>query len=360
MISSVVATSMPYVLPHNPHSSPIGFSAKSPSSAKSPRGDRRIVARRASGVYHMFSRSTLACRERFWGVNGYIGSVMNEFLEALADPRFPFLRYAVLAGLGASVAFGMIGSLVVVRRLTYLADAIAHCVLGGIGLALVFQWKLGLGWCGPTLGAIVTALIAAVGIGLVGLNARQREDTVISAVWVLGVAVGILLLELVQPPPDAPRVEPLAFLFGDILLMSAPDLWLVLALDAVVAGTLLLFYNKFVAVCFDEEFATLRGVPAKLYYLLLLCLTAITVVLLVRMVGILLVVALLALPAAVAGQFARRLWQMMLIATVLCMVLVVGGLWLSFVWDLRAGPTIVVLAGICYLVALASRRILWG
>lgn len=276
---------------------------------------------------------------------------MAEFLDALV--QMPFLRYALGAGLLASVAFGIVGTYVVTRRITYIAASIAHCSLGGIGAALYLRNNHGLAWCQPMLGAVVSALAAAVVIGLVSLYARQREDTVIGAVWAIGMALGLFFLAKTHPKVDA-----MSYLFGDIYLVTAGDLWLVAALDAAVVGLALLFHNKLVAVCFDQEFAGLRGVWVKWHYLLLLCLTALTVVLLVRVVGIVMVIALVTLPAAVAGHFARRLWQMMAVASLLSMALVTAGLAISYPTDLPAGPTIILLSGAAYLaVALGSRLV---
>jgi zinc transport system permease protein len=276
---------------------------------------------------------------------------MTEFLDALTDPHVAFLRYALAAGVLASVAFGIVGTYVVTRRITYIAAAIAHCSLGGIGAALYLRNNHGLAWCEPMLGAVTSALVAAVVIGLVSLYARQREDTVIGAVWAIGMALGLFFLYKTHPKPDA-----MSYLFGDINLVTAGDLWLVAWLDVLVVGLGLLFHNKLVAVCFDEEFVGLRGVRVKLYYLLLLCLTALTVVLLVRVVGIVLVIALVTLPAAVAGHFSRRLWQMMLLATALSMFFIFAGLGISYTASLQSGPVIIVLAGAIYLlVALGSR-----
>ncbi len=276
---------------------------------------------------------------------------MAELLDALVDPDFPFMRDALIAGMLASVSFGVVGTYVVTRRISYLAAAISHCVLGGIGAALYFQTTAGLTWLHPMYGAVAAALAAALAIGLVGLYARQREDTVIGAIWVVGMAVGLLFL---AKTPG--YVDPMSYLFGNILLISAEDLWLVVALDVLVLVLALAFHNKFLAVCFDEQFTELRGVRVKLYYLLLLCLTALTVVLLVRVVGIVMVIALLTLPAATAGQFSRTLWQMMAMATVFCMAFVALGLGISYPHDLPSGPVIVVIAAAVYLVvAIVSR-----
>ena len=276
-----------------------------------------------------------------------------DFLNALADPAIPFFRYAFLTGIFASVAFGIIGTYVVARRISYIAGAIAHCVLGGIGGGLYLQKKIGILWFDPLYGAILAALLSAVIIGLVSLHAKQREDTVIGALWAVGMAVGLLFI---AKTPG--YVEPMSYLFGNILLIAQSDLWLVLALDALVAGTAILFYHKFLAVCFDEEFARLRGVRTDLFYLLLLCLTALTVVLLVRVVGIVMVIALLTLPAAVASNFARSLGQMMLLSSLCCVAFITSGLAVSYNYDLPSGPTIIVLAGLVYLAVLFAKKAL--
>ena len=237
------------------------------------------------------------------------------------------------------------------RRITYIAAAISHCVLGGIGAALYLQKAVGLAWCDPMYGAVAAALLSALVIGLVSLSARQREDTVISAVWAVGMAVGLLFLRQTPGYNDA-----MSYLFGNINYISRHDLWLVAALDILVAGLAVLFHNKFLAVCFDEEFTELRGVRAKLYFLFLLCLTALAVVLLVRIVGIVMVIALLTLPAAVAGHFSRRLWQMMALAAIFCLVFIVAGVGVSYTYQLLSGPVIIVIAAVVYLaVALGTR-----
>jgi zinc transport system permease protein len=125
-------------------------------------------------------------------------------------------------------------------------------------------------------------------------------------------------------------------------------------LDVVVVAVSLLYYNKFQAICFDAEFAKLRGVRTGVYHTLLICLIALTVVLLVQVVGMVMVIALLSLPAATAARFARRLWQMMIVATLLSMLCTVGGLWASYAPDLPAGATIILLAGALYVAVLGG------
>jgi len=276
---------------------------------------------------------------------------VTEFLDAVAN--YAFVQYALLAGVLASIACGIVGTYVVVRRITYIAGGISHCVLGGIGAALYFQRVHGWAWLSPLYGAIAAALAAAMIIGLVSLRAKQREDTVIGALWAIGMAVGVLFIA--KTPGYSQDL--MSYLFGNILMVSKADLWLIAALDALVVVLGLVFYNQFLAVCFDEEFARVRGMRVEFYYLLLLGLTALTVVLLVTVVGIVLVIALLTLPVAVAGYFARRLWQMMALAALFSMLFTTAGLAISYQPDLPAGATVIVLAGAVYLVVVLGARL---
>ena len=278
---------------------------------------------------------------------------MDEFLQALAHQ--PLIQVAVLAGLLASIACGMVGTYVVVRRITYLAGGIAHCVLGGMGAAVYLQKVHGIEAATPFAGALVAALAAAAVMGVVSLRFRQREDTVISALWALGMAAGVLFIA----KTPGYQQDLMSYLFGNILMVSRADLWLMCGLDALVVVVAAVFHKQLLAVCFDEEFSLARGVNVQAYYLLLLGLTALTVVLLVTIVGIVMVIALLSLPVAVAGLLARRLWQMMLLAVVLSMLFTTAGLAVSYSRDLPAGAVIIVLAAGAYLLALVAKAV-WG
>lgn len=277
---------------------------------------------------------------------------MIEFIRALGNPAVPFLRYALIAGILSSAAFGIVGTYITVRRITYLAGAIAHSVLAGIGLSLYLSEAHGVAWLSPLLGAMVAAIVAGAIIGFVSMYAKEREDTVIGAVWAIGMALGLLLIS--RTPG---YVDPMSYLFGNILILSQRELVLIAVLDLVVITVGVLGYNQFQAVAFDEEFARVRGLRTSVYYLALIMMTALSIVLLTTIVGLIMVIALFTLPAAVGAMMARRMWQVMLLATLFTMVFTTVGLGLSYRYDLPSGPTIIAFAGAVYLVATGVKSV---
>lgn len=270
---------------------------------------------------------------------------MADFLQAIAD--YHFMQYALAACLLASIGCGSIGAYVVIKRIGFVAGGIAHTVLAGLGAAYFFG-------AAPVHGAIVAALAAAVVIGWIKLRWRAEEDVLIAATWSAGMAIGILFIA--RTPGYA--VDLSSYLFGNILLVTDTDLVLMAVLDMFIISVILLFNRQFLAIAFDEEFARLRGINLEFFYIFLLCIVALTVVLLVQIVGLILVMALLVLPAAAAAQFVTSVTRMMLLAMALSAVVTLAGLCVSFVADLPAGATMVLAAGLLYGSALALRRIL--
>ena len=272
------------------------------------------------------------------------GTPLNSFLEVVSSQSF--MQNAIAGGILASVACGAIGSYVVVKRISYLAGGIAHAVLGGMGIA----YYLGRS---PIEGAFVSALVFAFILGWVSLRMQQQEDTIIGALWAGGMAVGVLFIS--QTPGY--NVDLMSFLFGNILMIAPEDLYWIAGLDLLILVIVFLFYKQFISVSFDEEFARLRGIPVERFYLLFLSLVALTVVILIQIVGLILVIALLTLPAAIAGLYVRSLNLMMILAALFGMIFTTGGLALSYQPDLPPGPTIILLAGAIYLISLIFNRI---
>jgi zinc transport system permease protein len=266
---------------------------------------------------------------------------MWDFFEALT--RHSFMQNAVIAGVLASLGCGVVGTYVVVKRIGFMAGGIAHAVLGGMGAAYFFGLN-------PVSGALAAAILAALLIGWISLRWHQHEDILIGALWAVGMAVGVIFISR-TPGYTA---DLMSYLFGNILMVPREDLFFMAAMDAVILLIVALFYKQFLAVAFDEEYTRLRGVPVDFVYLLLLCMVAVTVVLLIQVVGLILVIALLVLPAAIASQHVNSLGRMMVLATLLGVLFTSGGMAIAYGPDLPAGATIILLAGGTYLLSTVA------
>ncbi len=269
---------------------------------------------------------------------------MDSFLTAL---QFEFMRNALLAGLLVSLAAGVVGVYVVLNRVSTLGGGIAHSAYGGVGMAYFFGFD-------PLLGGMVFSLLAALGMKLVQQRTRQRADTLIGVLWAVGMAVGIIFVD--RSPGY--KVDLMSFLFGSILAVSPSRIGLIAVLDLLVLLTVAALYHNLLSISYDETFAAVRGVPVQAISLILTALIALTVVMMMRVVGLILVIALLTLPAAIANLFARTMRQMMLLASLLGAVFTLTGLWLSYSYNLTSGAAIILIAAAAYMLALAVRQAL--
>ena len=269
---------------------------------------------------------------------------MIEFINVIQNQAF--MQNALIIGLLASVACGIMGSYVVVRRIVFISGGISHTVLGGMGIAYYYGYN-------PIQGAVVSALVAALVIGFISLRYHQHEDTIIGALWAIGMAVGILFI---YKTPGY-NVDLMSYLFGNILMVERESVGMLACLDALIILFVLVFYKRFLAVCFDEEYSKLQGIGVVGTYLLLLCLIALTVVILIQVVGIILVIALLTLPAATSRYYVRSLGQMMILASLVGAVFTTSGLIVSYEANLPAGATITVIAGSAYLLSIILKAL---
>lgn len=275
---------------------------------------------------------------------------MISFLEALRTN--PLLFSAVIAGMASSVVSGIIGSYVVVKRIVFISGSISHSVLSGIGFCLWLERAKGINWLSPLEGALIAGVLSALIIGWIHLYYRQREDSVIAALWSIGMAVGILFIS--QTPGF--NVELTNFLIGNILWVTPTDLYILFGLDLFILLCVLCLHKRFLAICFDEEQAQLQGLPVNALYLFLLVLTAVTIVLLIQVVGIILVMTMLTIPAAIANLFTSRLSLVMCIAILLSCLFCFGGTALAYHLDWPGGATIAFVAGIAYVATLGCQR----
>ncbi|HIE30922.1 MAG TPA: metal ABC transporter permease [Methanosarcinales archaeon] len=250
---------------------------------------------------------------------------------------YGFMIDALAASLLAAIACGIVGVYVVVKRIVFISGGISHASFGGIGLG----YFLGIE---PVLCVIPFSIASALAIGEVSRRTRLSEDSAIGILWVMGMALGIMLIALT--PGYAPDL--LSYLFGNILMVSRSTLWVMLALDMVIVAVVYLLYKEFLAITFDEDFAMVIGIPAHKLYLVLLCLIALTVVMLIRVVGVIMVIALLTIPAALSRRFTGNLRKMMGLSIIFAALFSILGLYLSYIFDLPSGSTIVLVSGVVF------------
>ena len=251
--------------------------------------------------------------------------------------QYDFMINAVAASLLASIAFGIIGTYVVVKRIVFISGGIAHTAYGGIGMAFFIGID-------PFWGAVAFSIASAFFISFVRKQNNQHEDTLIGIIWAFGMALGVIFIGLT--PGYVPNL--MSYLFGNILTVPASDIWGMLVLDVVIVFVVILFFKEFQAITFDEEYSRALGLPVDNLYLLLLILIALTTVILIKLVGIILVVALLSIPAAISIKFVKSIKRMMVMSTALGVLFTISGLLLSYYLNLAAGATIIIVAVISY------------
>lgn len=276
-------------------------------------------------------------------------------MSILLDHLFnnPFLVMALLAGFAASIAGGAVGSYVVTKRIVFMSGSISHAVLGGMGLTLYLRRTLDLPWLKPIYGALVFAIIAAFLMGMIHLYYKQREDTVIASLWTCGMALGVIFLSLTP----GYNVEVLNFLFGNILWTSSQDLYILLGLDIFIFIIIYFFHRRFLAICFDDKQALIQGASVNGLYFLLLSLIALTVVLLIQIVGAILVIAILSLPAAIANTFAQKFSKIMIFAALFGILFTLVGIGLAFAVNWPPGATIAFVTTLGYFLALGCKKV---
>ena len=257
-------------------------------------------------------------------------------LEAL---QFEFMRNALMAGLLASVICGIMGTLVVVNRVVFLSGGIAHASYGGIGLSFFMGW--------PFLpGTMGFALAAALVMAAVTLRTKHRADTIIGVIWAVGMAVGIVLLDLTP----GYHVDLMSFLFGSILTVPGSDLLIMIAVGVVVFGVASYFYK-------DEEFAKARGVPVIRLYFMMIAVLAVSIVMIIQVVGLILVIAMLTIAPYMVEKYTSSLSSMMFWSGLLNIAFTISGLWLAFRFNLTSGATIILVAGTAFALDAIYRSI---
>ena len=247
--------------------------------------------------------------------------------------QYDFIQNALISGILISIAAGIIGSLVVVNKITFLTGGIAHSSYGGIGAAIFFGIPV-------LFGATVFAVITAILIAIITLKNRTRIDAIIGMMWASGMAIGIIFVDLTP----GYNVDLMSYLFGSIIAVSSEDIQYMIVMDIFIIGVIVYFYKEILAVSYDSEFATLRGINVKFFYTLILILAALCVVAAIKAVGLILVIALLTIPTYLAETFASRLSTMMIISSILATMFTILGLIVSYMYDISSGASIIMVA----------------
>ncbi len=265
-------------------------------------------------------------------------------IEALFE--YQFLQHAFIASVLASVVCGIIGVIIVEKKLVMMSGGIAHTSYGGVGLGYLLGFE-------PIIGAFIFSICAALGIGYIKRKGGAQSDVVIGLFWSLGMALGIIFIALMPGyPPDLS-----SYLFGSILSVTNAELNLIIFLTIIVTFVIVALFNNWKAYLFDEEFASIIGIRVVFLEYLLLVLIAMTVVVLIRVVGIILVLALLTAPAATAGILTSNLKNRMIYSVLFGNIFCILGLWISYEMNIASGAVMVVLSVIGYFVAYTLRLI---
>ncbi len=264
-------------------------------------------------------------------------------LEAL---HYTFVQNALLAAIMVSVIAGVIGSLILVNKMTFLAGGIAHSSYGGIGIAIYFGLPI-------FLGASVFAVISAIIIALISFKQRERIDIFIGLIWAVGMAIGIVFVDLTP----GYNVDLMSYLFGSILAVSKEDLIFMATLLVIILFFVHKFYREILAVSYDSEYATLRGINSKLFFVLILILSALTVVVAIKVVGLILVIALMTIPTYMAEQISSSLYAMMLKSALISSLFTICGLIVSYEFDITSGASIILISATGLSIFLVAKRL---
>lgn len=279
---------------------------------------------------------------------------MNQIIDLFSHL---FVQRMFIAGILASISCGVIGTLIVVKRVVFLSGGIAHTTFGGIGLAYYLQYTMNWMWLDPLIGALIFACLTAVIMSLPLVKSRLREDSTIGVLWVVGMALGVLFLNWVDRNEIIVQ-DPESILFGNILLIHFSDILLMGALVVVILAVTSYFFKDFQMLTFDEQYAKISGINVTVLNFILLLLVACTTVVLIKVVGVVLVIAMLTIPASISGLFTKELKHMMIYAVIIGFIINVIGLFLSLWYNQPPGPTIVLTLGLVFLSALIGKYII--
>ncbi len=251
---------------------------------------------------------------------------------------------SVYASILLSIAIAIIGSLIVINKTTAITGSIAHGSFGGIGLAMFLGSSI-------ILTTSLFTLILAIILAFITIKFPHRQDSLIGVIWAIGMSIGIIFLSLTP----GYQSDALSYLFGNILLVENKDLIFMGIIDTITLISVIFLYNRFLAMSYDKEFLTLRGINANMLYTYFLILTSLTIVMSVRAIGIILILALFTIPALIAERFTKKFFSMMILSGILGLVFMISGIILSFYYDISPTPTIVIIAGAALILSMFKK-----
>ncbi|NPA61872.1 MAG: metal ABC transporter permease [Epsilonproteobacteria bacterium] len=264
-------------------------------------------------------------------------------LEALS---YEFVQNAIIAGILVSIASGIVGSLIVVNRMVFLAGGIAHTSYGGIGMAIYFGIPI-------FLGASIFALLSALIISFITINHKSRMDTFIGLMWAIGMAIGVIFIDLTS----GYSVDLMSYLFGSILAVSRSDILYMGILLTITILIVSLRYRDILAVSYDSEYAKLRGINVNLFYSLILVISALVIVVAIKVVGLILVIALLTIPIYIAEKLSKSLYSMMILSSIFSSIFTIVGLTISYLYDISSGASIILVSAISLLSFIGYKHL---
>jgi len=244
--------------------------------------------------------------------------------------EYKFIVNSLLAGIFASISCGIIGTYIVTRRMVFLSGGITHASFGGIGMGYFFGFN-------PVIAAAVFAVFSALGIEFLSKKTDVREDSVIGILWSLGMAIGIIFIFIT--PGYAPNL--MTYLFGSILTVSSLDIILMFILSVVIILLFTFFYRTILFVAYDQEFAQTHNLPVNFINNLLISLVALTIVLNIKVVGIILVISLLTIPQSIANLFTNEFKNIIILSIVIGLFGALMGLLISYQVNIPSGASII-------------------
>ena len=269
--------------------------------------------------------------------------MINTIWSAL---QYGFMRNALFTAVLISIACGIIGTYVVLKRIVFLSGGVAHAAYGGIGLGYLLRIP-------PLVSALMFSMLASFSMAWVHRKTKERSDTIIGVMWALGMALGIIFVDLAS----GYKADLMSYLFGSILAVSQLELLLMASMNVLIIVLVVLFFKEFQALSFDETFTTIRNVAVDWLYVILVGMIGLTVVMMMRVVGLIMVIALLTIPPAISNMFVKDMKKMMVLSVLLSVVFTISGLFLSYVVDLTSGAVIILISSVAYLVSYAGKSL---